>query len=51
MNGDYLMQALIGAYLMIAIVSGFEGNWPRVLYWISASLLTISVLYMKYEAL
>jgi hypothetical protein len=42
-----LMQALIVAYVVIACVSAYEGNWARVVYWISASTLTVSVLWME----
>ena len=37
MTDDLLMQCLIVVYIVIACVSAFEGNWPRVLYWCSAS--------------
>ena len=46
MLSSYLMLGLIVAYLVIAGVSAWEGNMARTLYWISASTLTISVLWM-----
>ena len=46
-SGTLLMQGLIVAYVVIAVVFAFEGNWPKVLYWISAGLITTSVLLMK----
>ena len=42
-----LMLGLIAAYGVIAIVAACEQNWPRVLYWVSAGLITTSVLWMK----
>ncbi len=46
-SGPLLMQALIVAYVVIACVFAFEGNWPKVLYWLSAGSITLSVLWMK----
>ena len=46
-NGTLLMQGLVVFYVVIAVVFAFEGNWPKVLYWISAGLITTSVLWMK----
>jgi hypothetical protein len=40
-----MMVALVGFYLVVAGVSGVEGNWPRVLYWISAAGITVAVLW------
>ena len=45
-HGEWLMVALIGAYLSIAVVFAWEGNWPRVWYWAAAAQITISVLLM-----
>jgi hypothetical protein len=41
------MQALVVVYVIIALVFATEGNWPKVLYWVAASLITTSVLWMK----
>ena len=46
-NGTLLMQGLIVAYVVIAVVSAWEGNWPRCTYWIGAAIITGSVLCMK----
>ena len=46
-HGEWLMVALIGAYLSIAAVFAWEGNWPRVLYWFAAAQITGSVLWMR----
>ena len=40
-----LMWSLIVVYLVIAGVSAFEGNQPRTLYWVAASLLTGAILW------
>lgn len=42
-----LMAALIGVYLVIAVVAATEANWPRALYWVAAAVLTGSVLWMR----
>ena len=47
MTGDTLMVGLIVVYVVLAVIFAFEGNWPRVLYWVSAGLITTSVLWMK----
>lgn len=46
-SGAWLQKALLVQYIIIAIVYLFEGNKPKALYWISAGLLTISILWMK----
>ena len=46
-NGTVLMQGLIVFYVVLACVFAWENNWPKVLYWCSAGLITISVLWMK----
>lgn len=38
------MMGLVGVYLVTALVSGYEGNWPRCSYWIGAAIITISVI-------
>ena len=40
-----MMIGLVGFYLVVAGVSVVEGNWPRVLYWVSAAGITIAVLW------
>ena len=39
-----MMQGLIVFYLLTALVSVLEGNWPRGLYWVSAAGITSAVL-------
>lgn len=45
MTSSYMMMGLIAFYLLVACVSSIEGNWPRVLYWLSASGITTAVLW------
>ena len=45
MASTMLMQGLLIAYAVVAIVSACEGNWPRALYWISAFGITTAVLW------
>lgn len=45
MVSTFLMWCLIVEYLIIAGASAFEGNQPRTLYFFSASLLTIALLW------
>jgi len=42
-----LMRILLAEYVVIAAVCLFEGNYARLLYWIGASVLQISVLMMR----
>lgn len=45
MTSTNLMLFLVAFYVLVAAVSAYERNWARVLYWISAATLTISVLW------
>lgn len=45
MTSTNMMLGLIGFYLLTSIVSGVEGNWPRVLYWLSAAGITTAVIW------
>lgn len=47
MTSTNMMIGLVAFYLLVAGVSAKELNWPRVLYWISAALLTGSILWMQ----
>ena len=47
MTSSYMMMGLIAFYVVVAAVSAYELNWARVVYWISASMLTGSVLWMQ----
>ena len=40
----WLNLTLIGAYLVLAMLYGWERNWPKMLYWIGAMILTTGVL-------
>lgn len=44
-NSTMLMQGLLVIYVVVAILSGWEGNYPRCLYWISAAGITSAVLW------
>lgn len=41
-----LMKLLCAEYAVILIVCCCEGNWKRALYWLGASILQISVIWM-----
>ena len=40
-----MMQGLIVFYILTALVSIYEGNWPRSLYWVGAATITTAVLW------
>lgn len=45
MMSSYMMMGLVVFYVLVAGVSGVEGNWPRALYWLSAAGITVAVLW------
>lgn len=45
--GDKLSVALIAFYVVLACVYGTEGQWFKVLYWISAAGIVTAVWGMK----
>lgn len=45
MTSTIMMIGLVAFYLLTAGVSAYEANWPRVLYWTSASGITVAVLW------
>lgn len=45
MTSTILMRGLLVAYLVIMTTCLFEKNWPRALYWLSAAMITTSVLW------
>lgn len=47
MTGHLLMQALVLEYVVVALVFAWEGNIPKMCYWIGAAIITTSVLVMK----
>jgi drug/metabolite transporter (DMT)-like permease len=47
MTGDMMMGGLLVLYVIISIIFAVEGNWPKCTYWIGASIITCSVLWMK----
>ena len=40
-----MMISLIGVYVLICIVALFEKNYPRALYFFSAGLISVAVLW------
>lgn len=42
-----LMIGLLSAYVVIALVSACERQWPVTLYWVSASGILAAVLWMR----
>ena len=46
MMSGWMMIGLCVAYVAIAVVAAFERYWPRTLYFLSATGITIAVLWM-----
>lgn len=47
MASGMMMKGLLVFYAAIAIASLYERNYPKALYWVSAGMITTSVLCMK----
>lgn len=47
LNGNTLVVILIIEYLIVAAVYGFGKDWPRLTYWVGASIINVAVLTMK----
>ena len=47
MHPDWLPKALMVQYVVAALVYGWSGDWPRCYYWIGATIITGSVLWMR----
>ena len=45
MVSTFMMRCLVGVYLCIMTTCLFEHNWPKALYWFSACMITVSVLW------
>ena len=45
MNSGLMMKCLLVFYFIISVVCLFERNYPRALYWVSAGMITFSVLW------
>ena len=45
MTSTTRMMGLVAFYCLTALVAGWEGNYARVLYWISAAGITTAVLW------
>lgn len=46
MTSTRIMLWLIVNYIVIAMLAAREGDWPRVLYYIAAALISVAVLWM-----
>lgn len=46
-TSNLLMLCLIAEYVVIAMVSIYEGNYWRAVYWCAASVLSFSVMRMS----
>ena len=46
MTSTWLIWILFAAYMVIAVVAGVEGNWPRALYFVSAGQISLAVMWM-----
>ena len=46
LTGTNLQILLIAQYAGIALVFAYEGNWPKAAYFVSAGLITTSVIFM-----
>ena len=46
MTSTTVMWILIGFYVIIAALAAWERNWPRVLYYLAAGLISLAVLWM-----
>lgn len=44
MVSDTLMKFLIFIYMITFICCLFEKNFPKALYWLSASMITLSII-------
>ena len=42
---DTMMKGLLVIYFLISAVCIYERNYPRALYWTSAGMITLSVLW------
>ena len=47
MKPDLLLKILIAEYFIICFAYGWHGDWPRVMYFAGAIILSIGVLWMK----
>lgn len=47
MASGMMMKGLLVFYLIIAAVSLYERNYPKAMYWVSAGMITTSILLMK----
>jgi hypothetical protein len=43
----WMMRCLLAAYICIMAVLILEKNYAKALYWLGATLITVSLLWMK----
>ena len=47
LTGENMMRFLVCCYILTAILFALQRNWPKMLYWCGAALITTSVIWMK----
>jgi len=47
MTADWFVWWLAGQYTGLALCYAAEGNWPKCLYFIGSTVLTVGVAWMK----
>lgn len=43
----WLVKSLLFVYVIIMIVALFEKDWKLAIYWLGASILQVSVIWMR----
>jgi surface polysaccharide O-acyltransferase-like enzyme len=43
----WLVKCLLIVYLLIMIIAIFERDWKLAIYWLGASILQVSVIWMR----
>lgn len=43
--GDYLIYLMLALYALAVIGYAWDGNWPKVLYFVGAIILSLGVLW------
>ena len=47
LSSSVILKILIAQYVLLAVWTGCEQNWPKMLYWIGATILACGVCLMK----
>jgi len=45
MSSNFMMKGLLVTYFIISCVCLYEKNYPKALYWTSAGMITLSVMW------